>query len=129
VLRGDRPLSLDLTIAERPEALDHIADVLDPDKTLVRQLGILGVSIDQAAGWAVASLRAPAGVMVAAHAVNPTGAAVSLLPGDVIHSVNNRSVSNLDELRAALDGLQPHASVVLQIEREGLFTFLAFEVD
>jgi hypothetical protein len=41
----------------------------------------------------------------------------------------NRSVSNLDELRAALDGLQPHASVVLHIERAGLFTFLTFEVD
>jgi S1-C subfamily serine protease len=55
--------------------------------------------------------------------------AVSLSAGDVIHSVNGVLVSNLQELRAALDALNPHTSVVLQIEREGVLTFVAFELE
>jgi hypothetical protein len=39
------------------------------------------------------------------------------------------SVTNLEELRAALDGLKPRSPVVLQVEREGLLTFVAFELE
>jgi S1-C subfamily serine protease len=67
--------------------------------------------------------------MVAARAEYQRAAAVSLSAGDVIHSVNGVSVSNLQELRTALDGLKPQSPVVLQIEREGLLTFVAFELD
>ena len=68
-------------------------------------------------------------VLVAAHAEDRHAAAVSLSAGDVIHAVNGASVSNIQELRAALDGLKPHSPVVLQIEREGLLSFVAFELE
>ena len=78
---------------------------------------------------AIGNLRVPSGVLVAAHAEDRRAAAVSLSAGDVIHSVNGAAVSNLQELRAALDGLKPQSPVVLQIEREGLLSFVAFELD
>jgi S1-C subfamily serine protease len=68
-------------------------------------------------------------VIVAAHAEDAHAAAVSLSAGDVIHSANDVCISNLQELRATLDGLKPHSPVVLQIERGGALTFVAFELE
>jgi PDZ domain len=129
VLRGDQHVAFDVVVVERPEAFDHIADLVDPDTSLVRQLGILGVSIGEDLGRVIGSLRVPSGVIVAAHVEDAHAAAVSLSAGDVIHSVNGGSVSNLEKLRAALDALNPHSSVVLQIERDGVLTFVAFELE
>ena len=77
----------------------------------------------------IGSFRIPSGVIVAARAEAPPASTVSLSAGDVIHSVNGVHVSNLQELRAALDGLQPHGPVVLHVEREGLLTFVTFELE
>jgi serine protease Do len=129
VLRGEQHLTLDLVLAGRPDALDGIADLVDPDKSLVPQLGILGVSIDEGLGLSIGSLRIPSGVMVAAHADDRRSAAVSLSNGDVIHAVNGAAVANLQDLRAALDALKSHTPVVLQIERDGLLSFVAFELE
>jgi serine protease Do len=129
VLRGEQHATLEVVVIERPEALDRVIDLVDPDKSAVPQLGILGVSIDESLGLAIGSLRVPSGVMVAAHAEDRRAAAVSLSAGDVIHSVNGAAVSDLQELRAALDSLKPHSPVVLQIERDGLLSFVAFELE
>jgi len=129
VLRGDRHMTLDVVVVERPEAFDGVADLVDPDTSVVPQLGILGVSIDTDAARAIGTLRVPSGVMVAAHAEDRHAADVSLSAGDVIHSVNGAAISNLEELRAALDALKSHAPVVLQIERDGQLSFVAFELE
>jgi serine protease Do len=128
-LRGERHLTVDVEVAERPEALDRIIDRVDPDASLVRQLGILGLSIDEDLSTMIGTLRIPSGVMVAARAEGFSGAGVSLAAGDVIHAINGVPVSTLQELRAALDGLKPHSAVVLQVERDALLTFLAFEIE
>jgi serine protease Do len=129
VLRGEQQVTRDVFVVERPEALDRVADLLDPDKSLVPQLGILGVSIDEELRSVIGSLRLPSGVLVAARAEDSRGPAVALSPGDVVHSVNGVAISNLEELRATLDGLKPKSSVALQIEREGRLTFVAFALD
>jgi serine protease Do len=128
VLRGHQHLTVDIVVVERPEPLDGILDLLDPDESLVPQLGVLGVSIDETMA-AIGSLRVASGVMVAAHAEDRHAAAVSLSAGDVIHSINGDPVSNLGELRSRLDALKSHSSVVLQIERDGLLSFVSFELE
>src|SRR5712692_1815396 len=129
VLRGEQHMTLDVVVVERPEAFDGVADLVDPDTSVVPQLGILGVSIDTDAARAIGTLRVPSGVMVAAHAEDRHAADVSLSAGDVIHAVNGAAISNLQELRAALDALKSHAPVVLQIERDGQLSFVAFELE
>lgn len=44
---------------------------------------------------------------------------VDLLPGDIIHSINNVSVTGLDDLRRELRAIKAGDAVVLQIERNG----------
>jgi hypothetical protein len=129
VLRGHDQLLLDVPVITRPHDVDRLGDRVDPEHSLVRQLGILGVAIDDEIRPMIPSLRAPSGVIVAARTEDPHAAEVSLSAGDVIHSVNGLATSTVSELRAALDDLKPHSPVVLQIEREGVFTFVAFALD
>ena len=62
-------------------------------------------------------------IMTNAHSAS------GLQTGDIIHSVNQTSVDSLTSLRAAINGIKPHDSVVLQIERGGGFQWLAFEME
>jgi serine protease Do len=130
VLRGQQHMTLDVAVVERPDAFDSVIDLLDPDKSAIPQLGILGVSIGEELGLAIRSLRVRSGVIIAAHTGDRrAAAAVSLSVGDVIHSVNGASVSNIEERRAALDGLKAHSPVVLHIERDGVLSFVVFELE
>lgn len=129
VLRGQDQFVLDVPVIERPHDVDRLADRVDPEQNLVRQLGMLGVAIDDEIGPLMPSLRMPSGVIVAARTADPHAADVSLSAGDVIHAVNGQPIGTLPQLRAALDALKPHSPVVLRIERDGVFSFVAFELD
>ena len=52
-----------------------------------------------------------------------------LMPGDVIHSLNGRSIANGEELKSAAAALAPGTAGVLQVEREGVSLYLAFRID
>jgi S1-C subfamily serine protease len=77
----------------------------------------------------VPGLRIPSGVVVAGRSQGSRGADVALSAGDIIHTLNGTSISNLQELRAALDAVEPHGAVVLQVERAGKLSFVAFQLD
>jgi serine protease Do len=129
VLRGDQTVGLDIPVVERPQDVDVLAERVNPEQSLVRQLGVLGLGITEDIEAMVPSLRVSSGVIVAARTEDPQAADVSLATGDVIHAVNGRRVTTLPDLRSALDTLKPHSPVVLQIERNGSFSFVAFELD
>jgi serine protease Do len=129
VLRGKDQIVLDVPVVDRPHDVDHLADRVNPEQSVIRQLGILGLTIDDQIGPMLSSLRVPSGFIVAARTEDPHAADVALSAGDVIHTVNGLAISTLSDLRAALDALKPHSTVVLQVEREGVLTFVAFELD
>jgi S1-C subfamily serine protease len=52
-----------------------------------------------------------------------------LQPGDVIHALNNQKIGTLDALRSALQAMPTGAPGVLQVERQGKFMFITFEMD
>jgi S1-C subfamily serine protease len=54
---------------------------------------------------------------------------MDLAAGDTIHGVNGTPVTSVIDLRRTLDGLKPRSAVALQIERNGQFIFLAFQLD
>ena len=84
--------------------------------------------VDSANASFIPDLRLPTGVLVLARASYAGGVESGLAAGDVIHAVNATSIGTLDDLRAALRRFQAGDPVVLQIERQGRFTFLAFEI-
>jgi serine protease Do len=102
--------------------------MVTPEKNLVPRLGILCIEIDPRLAKMIPDLRQPAGLIVAAKSPEGQGRYIDLQSGDVIHAVNNIPVTTLDAFRARLAALNPGAPVVLLIEREGAFRYLAFEI-
>ena len=129
VLRGAEKVSLDIPVIERLHKVDQLTDLVDPEKNLVKRLGILGVEVDSKVAGLVSDLRDPTGVIVVARAAGSGGADNSLTTGDVIHAVNGSPVTSLAGLRSSLDKLEPGIPVVLQIERDQRFTFLTLPAE
>ena len=127
VLRNKDRLAFDIPVVEVPHEMDQIASLADPEKNLVRPLGIIGVEIDKKIAAMVDDLRDPFGIIVVAR--SSEGSDIPLNAGDVIRSLNGQPVTTLDRLRAALAALQPGAPVVLQIQRDQRLQFLAFTLD
>jgi serine protease Do len=130
VLRGRETLTVDIGVAERALDLGRLAELVEPDKNRVARLGILGVDIGDTGADLASTLRVPSGVTVVAHTSNEAGPFdMDLAPGDTIHSINGTPVTSVVDLRRVLDGLKPRSAVALQVERNGQFIFLAFELD
>ncbi len=129
VRRGADRLLLDIPVVERPHDLEGLGDLGDPETNSIRQLGIVGIAIDDAIAGMVPGLRIPSGVVVAGRSQGARGADVSLSAGDIIHTLNGVSIASLQELRAALDAVEAHGAVVLQVERAGKLSFVAFQLD
>jgi serine protease Do len=129
VRRATADLTLDIGVAERPDDIDRLSERVDPEKGVVRQLGIMGLEIDDELGRILPSLRLASGVIVAARTPDPHAADVQLSAGDIIHALNGRPIVTLFQLQDELDALSPHDPAVLQIERDGTLQFVAFELD
>jgi serine protease Do len=129
IVRGEETLRADVAVIAQPHAVDRLTDFLDPESSLIASLGVLGIAITDKVAVLLPSLRAPAGVIVAARAPEGGSADVTLLTGDVIHAVNGIPVMTLASLRALLVAVKPHSAIVLQLERNGQLMYVAFESD
>jgi S1-C subfamily serine protease len=129
-LRGGGKAALAATViaVDAPHVCER-ATLIDTGAALVAPLGILGVSIDQSLVDRLPALRVPSGVVVAARVDSERGPGSLLVKGDVIHAVNGVAVSSVEDLRTAVDGIEPRGAVVLQIERDGQLTYVSFERD
>jgi serine protease Do len=132
ILRGHEALSTEIVVGERVnrvDRLDRLSDDLDPQKNLIRRLGVLGLSVDDRVSALMPDLRLPLGVVVLGRAQRSRAINTSLSAGDVIHSVNGTMVSTFQGLTSAMDALEPHSPVALQIERGGRLMFVSFKLE
>jgi len=127
LLRGSDRVTLDVPVTVLPRRIDQLAALADPDQSLVRPLGILGVGITADLARQMGNLRASGGVLVLARAAGTT-ANVPLETGDVILAVNGAAVRGIDDLRATLAGLPAGGAVALQIQRNEELVYLAFRL-
>ncbi len=129
VTRGAESFIADVTVTERSHDFDRLSDLIDPAKSLIARLGILGVDITEDNAALAASLRVPSGVVVVGRTREDPGSEAGLQTGDAIHGINGTAVTSLEQLRSSVDSLRSRSAVVLQVERNGQMTFLAFELD
>jgi S1-C subfamily serine protease len=121
-------LTFDVPVTERSDSMDQITALADPEKNLVRPLGIVGIEIDKKVATMAPDLRDPFGIIVAARS-NEAGAGIPLQAGDVIRTLNGQPMTTLDRLRSTLNALQPGAPVVLQIQRDDRLLYIAFALE
>jgi len=100
----------------------------DPQKSLVSELGILGVEIDKRIAASARQLRDPYGIIVVARTSGAAGE-IPLQPGDVIRSINGQRTATLQSARDAMRAFKPGTPVTLQVQREGRLMYVSFTVD
>jgi len=129
VLRGDKPTTVTVSVAERADSLSAASLLADPRENVVPRLGILAATLDAKLA-AMLPLRSKSGVVVASASAGVLDSDNGgLVPGDVIHAVNGQWISDLPALRKAVESVKTGAPVVLQIERRGVLMYLAFTLD
>jgi serine protease Do len=129
VLRGQEELNVVPMVRERQDKAGLLERLIHPEKNLVARLGILCIEIDKELAAKIPGLRREYGLIVAAKTAGGPSQSIDLQPGDIIDAVNNSPVALLDTLQSTLNEIKPGDPVVLQIERDGRFQYLAFELD
>jgi serine protease Do len=128
VLRGGMEQRLSIAPVEERSDFDAVAAMVDPQKSLVPELGILGVEIDRRIAAAATGLRDPQGIIVVARTAGATSE-VPILQRDVIRSLNNRPTATLQALRDAVGSIKPGTPATLQIQREGKLMYVSFTLE
>jgi len=129
VNRSGKHHTINVSVIERHDDPTRFSDLVKPDKNLIPKLGILGIDVSNYTKQMLPNLRDDSGVIVAARAADaPVRNMETLIPGDVIHRVNQSTVGNISDLRSTLKGLLPGDAAVCQIERNGRYMFVALEI-
>ncbi len=126
VLRAGKQLQISVPVVEKKGDVLQFAEMVNPDLDLVSKLQILAVSVDDKVLQNIV-LRQPKGVLVAALAGPVPYFGDPLREGDVVHAVNGVPIATVDELRTELDKIDRGQPIVLQVERDGVFNFVALE--
>jgi serine protease Do len=122
-------LQFEVPVIEQSHKVDRLLDLANPEKNLVGKLGILGLDVDKSVAGLLPDLREASGVIVIARAAESGASGSSLATGDVIHAINGTPVISLAFLRSELERIKPDHPVVLQIERDGGFMYLSFQLE
>ncbi|NJN63593.1 MAG: PDZ domain-containing protein [Acidobacteria bacterium] len=128
-LRGTQTLAVRVPAFLAHERLDGVLALPDPATSHIAPIAVMGLDVDDTLRARLPELRISSGVLVIGHTPGFDSIDVGLRVGDVIHAVNRIPVFSVDELTSAFDGLQRGDAVVLRIERQGKFQFLAFELE
>jgi serine protease Do len=129
VIRDGKEVTVDVKVAERPDDPQRFADMVAGPGNVVERLGIVGISISDDLKKIMPDLRIQSGVIVAARTPSSVLLGEGPEPGDVIHSVNNIPIKDIDGLRQTLKGLHSGDAIVLQVEREGGLSYLVMEYE
>ncbi|HEX4750638.1 MAG TPA: trypsin-like peptidase domain-containing protein [Bryobacteraceae bacterium] len=128
--RGEQVLNVPVMTEEQSgEELDALADMVDPVKNVVPELGVVGLDITKPVLEVMPDLRRPQGVVVVARKSPTEFSGPALQTGDVIYELNRQTVPNVMQLRNMVANLKPGQPAVLLIEREGHLVYIALELD
>jgi serine protease Do len=125
IQRGEDRMSKTVVLVDRQKDTSQLEDLASYDSSLIRQLGILAVTLDEQVLAILPNLRRFSGVAVAAVPAEYAGLNPGLVGGDVIYAVNGKSVDSLDALREALKSRKAGDSIVFLVERSGQLIYVS----
>jgi serine protease Do len=128
VQRGSELQRLAITPVSVQAGPERLSDLADP-KNLIAPLGVFLLDLDKSLADALPGLRSTSGLIVAGTVDYTPRLDVDLEVGDVIRSMNGVSLANTNDLRSRLAAFKPGEPVVFEVERQGVFQFLTFEME
>ena len=128
VLRDGKEVTVDVTVAERPDDPQRFADMVTGPGNVVERLGIVGITINDDLKQALPDLRIPSGVIVAAR--TPSSIAAGRGPRSRGRHPRREHHSRQGHCRAetgAARAASRATPIVLQVERDGALSYLVME--
>jgi serine protease Do len=125
VLREGKPLTLTAKVARREQPA-QLSSAPAPEAV---QRARLGVTVEPVTPEMASQLGvAAAGVVVRRVTDGSPAAEAGLRPGDVITEANRHPVKSQDDLRRAVDAVQPGAPLLLLVQRDGTASYLVVKI-
>jgi len=129
VRRSEQNLSLTMKVIERADDPQRFADMVDPEKNIIPQLGVLVVPVDEKVQAMLPGLRHTYGLVIAAESSDAPYSGESLRVGDVIYQVNQVPAVTIRAVTATLAALKSGDPVAIQVERGGSLMYVTFELE
>ena len=126
ILRNGTPMKIFVAVLERPNSPLVLADLVNNQANLVRELGILAITLDEKITPDLPETRRLYGVVVAAIPAEFAALNPGLAPGDVIYELNGNKIRTLAELRTALSTLHAGNPVTLLVEHDSTLGYVPF---
>jgi serine protease Do len=129
VRRGEQALTVRVPVVERASDATRLEDLIGSQQP-VANLGITVLDLTPAIAQMLPDLRRDKGAVIARVTVEaPFSQQGRLMPGDVIYSLNGRTIESGADLRTVAASLKPSTAAVLHIERDGILHYVAFRVE
>jgi serine protease Do len=129
VRRGGRALSIRVPVAERPNDARRLQDLIGQQQAIPK-LGVTALDLTPAIAQLLPDLRRDRGAVIARVAADaPYSQQGRLLPGDVVYTLNGKTIGSAADLRDAAEALKPATAVVLHLEREGVLFYVSFRIE
>jgi serine protease Do len=129
LLRDGKPMTVSVTPVNAPPLVDNLSDLINPQQDLISPLGIFVIDVRSSPVAAMLNLRSDSGVLVAGLLGGEPAVAADLSTGDVIRAVNGTPLRDSQQLRQILAGFKPGDAVVLEVERQSVLQYVAFEME
>jgi S1-C subfamily serine protease len=129
VLKGSVVSKIDVTVEESKRDAASLIDPSKAEQYVVPRLGILALPISADVAEAIGDQRQSGGLVVVAKTFGVASDLVDLRVGDILYSANQIKLDSLDTLKDFMKSLKPGDPAVIQVERDGLLSFVAFRYD
>jgi len=126
VLNGTATRETDVVVMQSPRDTSSLLDPADTDRDLIPRLGALVLPVTPDLASQIGSQRQPGGLVVVARTFGAAAEEVNLKTGDILYYANKTKLDSVDILKNFMTALKTGDAVVLQIERDGLLTFVSF---
>ena len=129
LLRGGQTNTVAITPADALPVVDNLSDLIHPRRDLIAPLGIFVIDLNSHLAEIMPNLRSKSGVVVAGLLGEEPATSANLEVGDVIRSINRRPLVTSEQLRRELANFKPGDAVVLEVERQSVLQYVAFEME
>ncbi len=123
-VRDGQPSTTRITVVERPDPAMMFAELPDLKRSLIPELGVVAVSLNEEMIDALPPLRGATGVLVVAESRDATSGESPLRSGDIIYALNTRRLASVDDIRALIAAIDPGAPLVFQVQRQNRLRYL-----
>ncbi len=122
-------VTVSVTPVNAPPQVDNLSDLIKPEKDLIAPLGIFVMDLKHSEVGAMLNLRSDTGVLVIGLLGGEPAIAADLSVWGCDSRCERHAPGGLAAVAADSRGVEPGDAVVLEVERQSVLQYVAFEME